>query len=291
MKSKTVKVKYDNKVNPASAFDLVNLQELFTREHFDHNPENLHKVDFFIVLLITAGKGRHTIDFTDYEYEKGSLFTIRKDQIHKFHKRKNTKGYLLIFKEDFLVSYLEKLETQKTLQLFNEQLGAPKIQLSKGDFEIISTGISRMEEEYLQRKDDYSLGIIRSELHILITKLYRIKSKKEQMVVGKRYLSAFIAFQELAENNVSKTTRVSDYAKMISVSTKTLNTISKSIVNKSAKEFIDEINTKQIKRLLINTSLSIKEVAYAAGFEESTNFYKYFKRQVDMTPEQFRASF
>ena len=76
----------------------------------------------------------------------------------------------------------------------------------------------------------------------------------------------------------------------MSVSTKTLNTITKSIVNKSAKAFVDEISTKQIKRLLINTKLSIKEIAYQSGFEETTNFYKYFKRQTQVTPEQFRLA-
>ena len=67
------------------------------------------------------------------------------------------------------------------------------------------------------------------------------------------------------------------------------NTVTKSIVNKSTKQFIDEINTKLIKRLLINTKLSVKEIAYQSGFEETTNFYKYFKRQTQTTPEQFRA--
>ena len=183
------------------------------------------------------------------------------------------------------------MEALKSLQLFNELLGVPKIQLSHADFDTIQSSISRMENEYLNPLDDYSLGIIRSELHILITKLYRIKSKEHQIVVGKKYLSQFITFQELVENHVVKTTRVSDYAKMMSISTKTLNTISKSIVNKTAKEFVDEISAKQIKRLLINTSLPIKEIAYASGFEETTNFYKYFKRQVGMTPEQYRSTF
>jgi len=94
----------------------------------------------------------------------------------------------------------------------------------------------------------------------------------------------------LDAQNVTNTTKVNDYAKMMAISAKTLNSISKSIVHKAAKEFIDEICIKQIKRLLINTPLSIKEIAYESGFEETTNFYKYFKRQVQMTPEQFRTA-
>lgn len=291
MKEKTVKIKFNNQVNPNSAFDLLKLEALLQRTDLDHSIEQLHKVEFFMLILITEGQGYHTIDFTDYKLEKGTLITVRKDQIHKFFRSKNIKGFILLFTDDFLVSYLEKVETQKSLQLFNELLGVPKIQLSKSNFQIISNIVGRIENEYFNLMDDYALGIIRSELHILITKLYRIKSKSNQIIVDKKYLSEFIAFQKLVEDNVTRTTRVADYAKMMAISTKTLNNISKNIVNKTAKEFIDEINIKQIKRLLINTPLSIKEVAYNSGFFETTNFYKYFKRQVSMTPEQFRASF
>lgn len=290
MKEPLLKIKFVNSTNPTSTFDLLKLEELFQREAMDHSPESPHRVEFYILLFITGGQGQHTIDFTDYTYEQGSVLTIRKDQIHKFFRKASPKGYLLLFTDEFLVSYLEKLEAQKSLQLFNELLGSPKLQLSPSDYDTIHGIIGRIKEEYDGQLDDYSLGIIRSELHVLITKLFRIKSRSHQMPLGKRYLSDFIAFQTLVEDQVTTTLRVADYADQMAISTKTLNTITKSIVNKTAKEFIDEIGVKQMKRLLINTPHSIKEIAYSSGFEETTNFYKYFKRHVGMTPEQFRAS-
>jgi AraC-like DNA-binding protein len=215
---------------------------------------------------------------------------IRKDQIHKFFKGTNLKGSLLLFTDDFLVSYLEDMEAQKTMLLFNELLVAPKLQLLDIDYQNIYHIINRIREEYLNVNDQYSLSIIRSDLHILITNLFRIKAKTQKVDFDRKYIREFILIQQLIEDNVTKTTRVNDYALMMNMSTKTLNTITKSIVHKSTKEFIDEICTKQIKRLLINTKLSIKEIAYQSGFLETTNFYKYFKRQTQSTPEQFRAT-
>lgn len=291
MKENPVHIKFQNHQNPYAAFDLVKLKYLFQRKKLDHSPFQLHIVEFYVIVLIEEGEGLHTIDFTEYKYEKGTLLTIRKDQIHKFHESSSAKGIVLLFTDEFLVSYLEKLEALKSLQLFNEVLGVPKIQLSEAELKEVSDLVKRIEKEYFKVNDDHSLGIIRSELHILTTKLYRIKSNKNQLIVNRKYLSEFIDFQNLVEQEVTKYTKVKDYAKLIGVSTKTLNTITKTIVNKSAKEFIDDICTKQIKRLLINTELSIKEIAYASGFEESTNFYKYFKRQTQITPEQFRNKF
>ena len=290
MKDPFLHIKFKNQQNPESDFDLLAVERLFKRKALNHSPEKPHLVEFYMIIFVQEGQGKHNIDFIEYSYEKGTLLTVRKNQVHHFVKNNSVRGQLLLFKDEFLVSYLEKLEAQKTLQLFNELLGVPKIQLNAAEFKDIAAHVDRLSKEYQQIRDPYSLGIIRSELHILITKLYRIKSKNNQLISDKKYLSQFIAFQELVEKRVSTTTRVGDYAAMMGISTKTLNSISKSIVHKTAKEFIDDICIIQIKRLLINTSLSVKEIAYATGFEETTNFYKYFKRQVEMTPEQFRAS-
>lgn len=289
-KEQTKHIKFESQKNKKNQFDIIKLEELYQREGLDHSIENHHKVEFFILLFIEEGIGSHTIDFIDYPCSKGTLLTIRKDQIHKFNKSENLKGSLLIFTDEFLVNYLEKLEAHKTLLLFNEFLTNPKIQLNDSEFSDVKKLIYHIENEYFETIDSFQMSIIRSALHILVTKLFRIKSKKEKIDVDKKYLRDFIKFQNLVEINTKQTTKVKDFASEMNISTKTLNTITRSVVHKSAKEFIDEICTKQIKRLLINTEHSIKEIAYQSGFEETTNFYKYFKRQTQSTPEQFRAN-
>ena len=76
----------------------------------------------------------------------------------------------------------------------------------------------------------------------------------------------------------------------MSISTKTLNNITQSVVNNSAKAYIDERTIMQIKRLLISTDLSIKEIAYDSGFSDPTNFFKYFKKFTGNSPEVFRQA-
>lgn len=291
MKQETQNIKFSNQDNPNSQFDLLKLEELLSRKDLAHSPKISHQIEFYIILFVEKGEGEHTIDFTDYKCTEGTLLAIRKNQIQKFSRSNNLKGRLLLFTNDFLVSYLEQMEAHKTILLFNEFLGSPKLQLSESDFKSIRKIIDRIEEEYSKVQDKHSLSIIRSEVHILITKLFRTKAITENINYERKYLQEFIALQQLIELNVAKTTRVRDYAQMMGLSTKTLNTISKSIVHKTAKELIDEICIKKIKRLLINTELSIKEIAYQTGFPESTNFYKYFKRHTEKTPEQFRSTY
>lgn len=279
-------IEFQNSNVPKSHFDFLKLEELFSRE-LNHDITAIHKVNFYQICLITDNIGEHRIDFADYKYKKGDVLTVRKDQLHKFTRSK-AKGFLLIFTEEFVVSYLEELEALKALQLFNELLGNPKIKLSKTEYEELLQLIQKIEVEYFKVQDEYSLGIIRSTLHIIIAKLYRAKSKLKNSTSERKYLSQFIAFQNLVEQKCFETKTVKDYASELGCSTKTLNNVSHSIVNKSAKAFIDDIVIKQIKRHLLNSTLSIKEIAYESGFDEPTNLYKYFKKFTATTPELFR---
>jgi len=290
MKEVIKHIKFDNKNNPKSYFEVVQIEELLNRT-LDHDVFKNHIVKFYIIFFVVDGVGYHTIDFTDYKYQKGTVLLVRKDQIHKFFRSPNVKGYLLIFTEDFIVSHLNKLEALKSLQLFNELLSFPKIELKvqEEEFSNFATLVRQIEAEY-KFKDEYSIGITRSILHVVITKLFRIKSKNGQLFVKKKYLKEFLFFQELVEKNCFHNKKVMDYAQKMNCSTKTLNNIVQAVVSKPAKIFIDEIAIMQVKRLLISNNLSIKEIAYTAGFGDPANFFKYFKKYVGSSPEVFRQA-
>ncbi|GAA0724803.1 helix-turn-helix domain-containing protein [Aquimarina litoralis] len=290
MKNDIKHIKFDNKTNPKSYFEIVQIEELLTRK-LDHDICKNHLVKFYIILFITEGEGFHTVDFVDYPYQKGTILLIRKDQIQKFFKSPNVKGFLLIFTEEFVISHLSKLEAIKSFQLFNELLSFPKIQLDPNDiaFSDFSTLINQMQLEY-KIKDEYSISITRSALHMVITKLSRTKFKNEQLLGKKKYLAEFLSFQQLVEEHCFQHKKVMYYADKMGCSTKTINNIVNAILNKPAKTFIDEIAIIQIKRLLIGSDEPIKEIAYTSGFDDPANFFKYFKKHVGTSPEIFRKS-
>lgn len=68
-------------------------------------------------------------------------------------------------------------EVSSTLQMFNELLASRKTQLEKKEFEKALKIIKEIEDENSRLSDSYSLKIIRSSLHILITLIHRVKTK------------------------------------------------------------------------------------------------------------------
>lgn len=148
-----------------------------------------------MLLFITEGTGMHTIDFTEYLFHKGTILSIRKDQIHKFH-RSDADGFLLLFTKEYLIQFIEKSEVLRSLQLFNELISDPKFELNDEEFLDFKRLITNIETEYKDLKDEHSLSIIRSLLHILIRKIFRIKFHEIENVFGKKYLEQFSQFQK-----------------------------------------------------------------------------------------------
>lgn len=290
MANPIVNIKFRQKEGASPSFELMRLEEVYQRQDLDHNPEDLHRVEFFILLFIESGIGRHVIDFEQFELSPGVLLTIRKDQIHRF-VRGEARGYMLLFTEEFVISYFNQIEVLKSLQIFNELMGSPLVQLLPGETEEIRQLVMEMDKEFFSHRDPYSSPIIRSLLHILFNKIHRFKASKNQILQDKKYLESFVQFQNLVEEECFRTKRVKDYALKMGVSTKTLNNIVQSVLHKPAKTFIDEIVIKQIKRLLVNSDLQVKEIAYQAGFDEPSNLFKYFKKYTQVSPEQFRQKF
>ncbi|MGB2684580.1 MAG: helix-turn-helix domain-containing protein, partial [Olleya sp.] len=70
-----------------------------------------------------------------------------------------------------------------------------------------------------------------------------------------------------------------------------LNTICKATIAITAKQFIDQFVVLEAKRLLINSEIKSTELAYSLGFEESTNFVKYFKKHTGFTPNKFKKNY
>ena len=290
MKRQLPEIKFKNQENPGSYFDIVKIEELLQKD-LDHNISKNHLIKFYIILFIYEGQGYHTIDFIDYSYKKGTVLMVRKGQIHSFFRSPTVKGYILVFTEEYIISHLNRVESLKALQLFNDSLSFPKIEFNnKDEFADFITFVKHLEFEY-NIKDDFSVTITRSVLHIMITKLFRIKAKKGHVVERKKYMSQFLAFQKLVEEDCFKSKKVQYYAQKLGFSSKKLNIIVNNVISgTSAKAFIDERTIMQIKRLLISTDLTINEIAYTVGFSDPTNFYKYFKKFTGIPPDTFRKT-
>ena len=288
---KQKEIEFNNGQNPKSGFDLVKIEDVLKMSSEHHSSFEYHILKFYAILVVTAGNGNHFIDFNKYQCSKGAVLLIGDGQTHKFSKNTDLKGYILLFRNDFLGNILNINETIKVFQIFNNSLFEPKIQINENQFPHITRRVENIKNEYLKIKDDYSSKILGGEMYTLISILFRESIAINNTSLDAKYLTTFLVFQDLITNNIFNTTKVIDYANLLGLSTKTLNTITKSIMGKPAKMHINEYYLLCVKRLLIDKKKSIKECAYESGFDDIPNFYKFIRKHLNQTPEQFRENF
>jgi AraC-like DNA-binding protein len=102
-------------------------------------------------------------------------------------------------------------------------------------------------------------------------------------------LQRFRNFQRLVEKKFCKWHGVAEYADLLGCSEKSLTRAAMEVAGVKAKAFITSRINLEAKRLLAHTTLSIALIGERLGFQDSTNFVKFFKREVGCTPGEFRC--
>lgn len=281
------KIAFESEKEDVCGFELIRLSELFNRDELpaDHEPHTPHRIGFFAILVITQGMTDHQLDFKKYTLNSGDCLIISKEQIHAFGERKECDGFLILFTEEFVLQNIAQPIIYYISKLYDHTLTSSKIHCSVDSQRFAKDVLLELD----QRDSDLKTEIIASQLSTFLLKLQRLRSNQSTNTYDHQY-SIFSAFKSLVEKQYSTSRNAKQYASELAVSYKTLNEACKKFAHKTVKDFVDDYIMLEIKRYLVSTTLSIKEIAYQCGFEEPTNFVKYFKNREAITPSKFRSN-
>lgn len=257
----------------------------------DINPFHPSRLQYYAILFILEGEGRHFIDFKTYEYKRGSIIFVAKGQVHAFERNVDRRAIFFGFTEAFLEKNSLGSNLIQQINLYNYHLYSPLLQLEAAEMTFLEIVVNRISEEFHAPDDFATEEIIGSMLKIFLLSAERIRRKTTYQSVHPTYYPTFLTFQKLLDQHLLNNRKVQFYAQQLQVSTKKLNRITQEIIHKPVKQYIQERLIMEMKRLLINTDWPIKEIAYQTGFDEPTNFVKYFKKATNLTPAAFRKTF
>ncbi|NJB81923.1 AraC family transcriptional regulator [Wenyingzhuangia aestuarii] len=268
-------------------FEFLNVSNLFARipSISDHNPTQPHRVTFFALLIVTQGTGTHQVDLKEYKLETGSVLKIAKGQVHAFQKNATYQGFLILFTEDFVLNYFSKSSINIISHLYNYHITPP----IANDKALNQTFLHHLLEKFKVENTYAQKNIIAALLDLYFLKLERKSHHNKLQSNNAKQYHLFIQFKNLVESKYTTTRNVKDYANMLLITTKLLNQVVKHFTLNTAKSFIDEYVILEAKRAMVSTEKSLKEVAYTLGFDEVTNFTKFFKKHTRRTPKQFKT--
>ena len=265
-------------------FSIRDIQQVLDGRDLVHG---LHKHDFFFLLALQQGKGVHEIDFIQYEVHEHAVFIVRPGQVHRLELNANSTGFLLEFDRTFF-----QPKNTITDQRWKKAISKNHCEVEAARFVKLQSVLGSIMNEYSTKQDGY-VEAIKANLDLFFIEYLRqsrhpgIIAKNENGYMYER----FEEFVQLLEANIGKMKSVAQYAGILNLSSYQLNAITKSAVGKTVSDLINEQIILEAKRYLLATPDQVKDIADHLGYEDTSYFIRFFKKQTGYPPEVFRKNF
>lgn len=275
-------------------FEIQTLSDLVHNCSEDITRPHIHS--FYQIIWFKTGKGKHYVDFNEYEVSDNTIFFIAKNQVHAFDDQSNYEGYVIHFSESFIVQKENDIDFFLKCNIFNNPHQLPSCCVGSENERQLEEYILQMQEEVQGTEEFGSEELLRLYLKAFLIKVQRRKSELEELhqsttpfLVDEKRVQ-LIDFVNLVEENYRKGLTVAAYAEMLSISIRTLSNLTRQQLNKKPSQIIQERIVLEAKRLLLHSDLNINQIADELGFEDFSYFTKYFKKHTKQSPSSFRKS-
>ncbi|PTB28602.1 AraC family transcriptional regulator [Paraburkholderia caribensis] len=249
---------------------------------------NTHRYRFHSLVYVTDGQCTQWVDFKAIGCEPGSLLVVRPGQAHSFGEDENWDGWIILFRPEFLLPALTP--TRDVRLVFDVERLPRHLNLRSEDQRCLVNSISQMREDaQIAAPSEDVHALLRYQLHTFLIRINILRGQEQgEKMLNSPELNRFKRFEQLVDQQFAQSHQVAEYARQLGYTEKSLTRATLSVMDMTAKSFITTRINLEAKRLLAHTDLPINAIAGKLGFEEATNFVKFFKREVHCTPTEFR---
>ncbi|MGF7041623.1 helix-turn-helix domain-containing protein [Mucilaginibacter lappiensis] len=244
----------------------------------------------FIKIVFVKAGGQVIIDFTEYQLEQDALFFINVGQYYQFGE--HCSGTMIYYNRDFYCVEIHDKEVACDGILFHNVYEIPVVLMSAQESLNMQQIIGEMKVE-IERNDSSMEEMLRILLKQLIIKATRLWKRKHQVTTEDAHAEAEFSrtFSQLVEWHYTKHHTVANYADLLNISPKALNKRITRYSNTSPNDIIKNRIIMEAKRLLVHTTLSVKEIGYKLGYDDPSYFIRLFAKQADASPQSFRIKY
>ncbi len=248
---------------------------------------------FYCVALKREAKGKIRYGQQHYDYDKGVLSFTAPNQVQQLDLQTMEcgSGYLLIFHPDFLLHHT--LANSIHQYGFFDYAVNEALHLSAEEEDDLITTLHRIEKE-CQHIDKHTQEIILTQIESLLK--YSDRFYERQFLTRKNNNSALLTkFEQLIEEHFQSDIKglltVQHVAVQMNLSPNYLSDLLRVHTGQNTQQHIHEKLITKAKEKLSTTSLSVREIAYALGFEHAQSFSTLFKKKTNLSPLEFRQAF
>jgi AraC-like DNA-binding protein len=286
-------VRYEAPAGYRLDLEILSMAEFRRRVSTEHLRQP-QRIGFHALLYVTAGRCTHAVDFETHSCRPGTLLLLSPGQVQQFDGRSVTwSGWLVIFRPELFPA--RSLATDHGEQDVVEALAELPVSRTLGgaDHEAVAEALARMAADSQRHEGAKRLqGLLRHQLLALLTRLQVCASAgADRSAIAPAVWRRFQRYRVAVEQHFSRLHQVNAYARLIGCSPKSLQRAVTSATGQGAKDYLSQRIALEAKRLLSHTDLSVSQISDTLGFDEVTNFVKFFRRESGSVPQQFRRQY
>ena len=261
----------------------------YLKKHYE-NLHRSHRHSFYHFVLFLKGKGSHTIDFERMAVKPYQIYFMIPGQVHSWHFESDMEGYVVHFEASLFSGFLQNTQYLEQFQFFkgNSQDGVIQLPAAvhKKVVELFESMLSEILENTEQNMDMIRLLLL--ELFILID---RAGDAKKRKIIAPQKLTLLRNYQQLIDKHFRDIKLPKEYADLLYITPNHLNALCQDLLGKTAGDLIHERVILEAKRLLTNADMTVTQIAYNLNFQDNSYFNRFFKKEVGVTPDEFRKQF
>ncbi len=253
-------------------------------------PKNVFRVDFYVFCICTGGKMTVEIDNKKHLITANNFIITAPATNLKFRKKnKNFKMKVLFFEKFFLLKNISNPFIIEKMELFQNSSHSI-VATQKKEVKNINYLLDYLKQKK-SKQGKFTSEIARSIIINLLFEIAEITAEKNNasLTLENSISNIYLKFRSLIQKHILEEQSVQFYALKLNISNKYLIEIVKKSSNKTPHEIIDEMLLKEAYVLLGDTSLTISEIAFKLNFNSSSSFGRFFKKQTNLRPSDYRA--
>lgn len=247
-----------------------------------------HKKDHFCILVIETGTIEVHIEDRKHFLKSGKISIVFPDQVHFIsNASSDLHGKVILFEEVLFCSDILKNE----LSAYNVNLSVHLncILLSEKEFKNslkITADIQNIYDAPTLIKKEQARFYIKVLLLGLIESIHGQHPVLHQEKEADKLI--YFRFKKLLNQHYKTQRTVQYYADQLAVSTKKLNNVTKKHCRETAINAIHNRILTEIKRQLLFSDLSHKQIAFDLGFSSPSALNKFVKAKLKETPSELQ---
>ena len=253
--------------------------DILSRKRHQFVQSNVHYHNYYELFYLEYGECNYTIENNIFKVRANQLLIVSPLTMHIASYTKKSSRKIISFSTDFVapvfINHLAKNENPYVF--YNDK--------SKNLLELLDN----ITKE-LQSPDIFSKKAAQSYLTIMLKHILRFPSDSSFFRSDVEIHTPVYKLLDYVQSNYQNDISLKDLSDLLGYTPNYISKLFSSTIGMSFKKYLFMQRIKTAESLLLDSNMTITEIAYAVGFNDSNYFSTAFKNKYGITPSEYRKN-